>query len=171
MNYMCYYYYLYVTVYRKLFMLTNHIQNKPNKEKFDILDMNLLLIVKIPSINSLWHLSALMARAKVSPIWLVRSQQLCRGAGHIGLTIKLYSSGNDPIRLIIVSRSWISLCRAVAETLCDTAVWQRDVITMITYILLYRYVIINVIQLPGGNLPTLHILLRKMLILININLK
>ena len=158
---------MYVFVYSQLFMLTNYIQNKPKKEDLEILENKLFLLsnITIESINSLWHLSALLARTKVSPIWSVRSQQLCRGTGHIGVALKLYSSGNDTVWLIIVSRSLISLCQAVACIFCCAAVWWRDITrnNIISFRIeyLFMYVIINVRQLSFGNHPTLHILLTK----------
>ena len=51
------------------------------------------------TINGTWRLSSLKARTKVSLIWLIRSQQLCRGTRHIGLTIKFFSDKKHSLRL------------------------------------------------------------------------
>ena len=158
---------MYVFVYSQLFMLTNYIQNKPKKENLEILDKKLFLLrnIIIESINSLWHLSALAARTKVSPIWLVRSQQLCRGTRHIGVALKLYSNGNDTVWLKIVSRGRISLCQTVACIVCCATDWWKDITrnNIISCIIhyLFMYVIINVRQLSEGIHPTLHILLEN----------
>ena len=127
-------------------MLTKYIQPSPNKENLDIwkLTQSLFMITIIQSINSFWHLPALLVRTKVSPLWLVRSQQLCRGTRHIGLTLKLCSNGNKSIRPIdfiinTVSRRWMPLYRKAAELFCNAAVWWGDIISYNIYYYNHQY--------------------------------
>ena len=92
MNVTCYYiFYVFVCVLCNPFMLSQIVQTIPIKA-FKI--SMYILLKKTQTINGTWHLSSLKARTKVSLIWLIRSQQLCRGTGHIRLIIKFYSEKN-----------------------------------------------------------------------------
>lgn len=149
MSYTCYKIYVNVYVYCKLFMLTKYIQSSPNKENLDIwnpiqLLLNVFINTMIQPINSFWHLPAPLVRTRVSPLWLVRSQQLCRGTGHTGLTLKLCSNGNKSLRLIefiinTVSRRWMPPYQKAAELLCNAAVWWGDIRIYYTYYYYYQY--------------------------------
>ena len=147
MSYACYKIYMYVCVYCNLFMLTKQIQPNPNEEYLDITVFFQLFSKKNilrTTFNSIWHLSALRARTRVGPIWSIRSQQLCRGTGHIGPTLKLCSNGNKSLRLIefiinTVSRRWMPPYQKAAELLCNAAVWWGDIRIYYTYYYYYQY--------------------------------
>ena len=135
MNVACYMFYVFVYVFRNFLMLYQIFQNTPSKEYFKIIKHTQLQ--KIQTINGRWHLSPLRARTKVSLIWSIRSQQLCRGTGDIRLTIKFYSDQNRSLRLSkkSIKKIFQSLMRlyhtmvTLSQQLCSSTavVWYRGI--------------------------------------------